>query len=317
MKNVQIVVVVLVVIVLVSIGCYWFWAGRTPQVGIGNETGLAPEGTQQQQQERESQKAQGPSEPDQGEKGPQHEAIGNQNHNALQIQTSQQAIQAVKDLLGWENEGNYSAEKITIQNCFVPFVRKEVSGKAGWEVHIRNLKLKFKADNSEEVNPFINKFICVILAETGQLLQIESDILKGVVVKPDRMPVEKVEKAYSNSFQKIKGLPNESSEMSFSEVLQSAFEKKGSWVSKAKQIVAFYVTFSEGEHEQIVSPQPLWVIYVRDFSPPMELSGPGPIPGDSSPVEVDPGAIGTMRLLFKPDGTPFGCSGGTNIRTPK
>ncbi len=228
---------------------------------------------------------------------------------SLKIATQGRAIEVAKKLLGWD-EGDYSAERITIENCFVPFVRKQVNGKAGWRVRLKNLRLEFKRGASAQENPFAREFDCVILAETGQLVSVESKIPKGVIIKPERIPVEKAEVRYG--FEKIKGFPRQPSELSFKQILQRAFEERGQWVSTAKQIVAFYVIDARGEDEEIRPPQPLWLIHVRGFSPPFPLpSGGAPRRGQEG---VDPGSIDYMRMLFTGDGE---ARGGGNMLAPK
>lgn len=315
MRKVQIAVVVTLVVSLVVTACYWIHITRTPQPIIANvarnKTDSGPGNGEEEEEKRKYKQRKASAQQDNEKKNSEGDNSQPQDH-VVKIQSAQQAIETAKKLLGWDNGVVYSAERITIKHCIVPFVRKHVIGKSAWKVTVRDVKLKFRRGEAEEEheNPYVQELECIILAETGLLLQIESKIPKGMTIKPDRVPVEQVERRYGS--EKIKGLPSGPPQLPFSQILQRAFEEHGGWISTAKQIIAFFVIDAYGEHEEIWPAQPLWLIHVRGFSPPMPLpSGGSPRPGQEA---RDPGSIDHMRLPFKEDGTPFGED---NMRAPK
>ena len=306
--RIQILLIVLFVGGVIGIASYWISSTTVPPTNTNREKEIASGDDEASKRERSPQGENDPGEQPAGKlpishpKGPSNGLRG--------MASAQQAIETAKLLIGLE--GEYNAERVTVKRCIVPFVRKEVAGKSAWKVTIKDVRLKFKRGEEEEEceNQYVRELECIILAETGQLLQIESKIPKGMTIKSDRIPVEQAERRYGS--EKIKGLPSGSPQLSLNQVLQRAFEERGHWASTAKQIVAFYVLNSRGEHEEIRPAQPLWLIHVRGFFPPMPLpSGGAPRPGQEA---RDPGSIDYMRMLFADDGTALG---GGNMHAPK
>lgn len=194
---------------------------------------------------------------------------------------------------GWEVSG---VKEEVLGQVNLPFLHKQLVGKRVKVASIKGDTIRFTGPKSTHPNPALNRGTITVLAETGQLVQVElrPAVDPGPVL--GQLPIEETEERYRWTSETYEGLPEAASTPPLQEVLDRIYEGCSDPLHRSQRIqIAYVVNLRKGIRE----PTPLWVVNCYGM-PPMGMGGP---PGSK------PGPLGSysrMRYLMDRDGKLIG-----------
>lgn len=206
------------------------------------------------------------------------------------LKTSQDAQLMTRSIAGLRLAQRITkSEKMVLSKPSLPFVGKKLVGREAWRMRIEDADLTFQHGDRKVTPPHIHTFEAIVLAETGQLLEIRSVVPLDVKIEPPLMSAADAEKRYEMTSELYEGLPDVPPEISFEEVLQRAYDSGIADIANAKQIIGYYLVSSQ---KGLRPPQRLWILQLRGMPP-------YPAKGISTASESE---RSHLRLLFDMQG---------------
>lgn len=155
------------------------------------------------------------------------------------------------------NPEQVRASVIRLRDQCLPFLSKQLNGRATWRVEFTDVDLEKLSGDPKLRNSYIRSLIVILCPDSGQILRVVSRWPEGVPAMAAYPSCLEEERQYASISTRFTGLPGEAPSTTLFRALGASLL----WSPAVKQISASYVMESSRRHQD----RPVWVIQLRGF----------------------------------------------------